>query len=220
MTWRDQTTASALERLRSGPASLEDGQHGAGVDRVGPEDGSERPVSDRILSIDALRGIALLYMLVSHTAIGAGVGWWPRGVGFMLFVVVAGSLYRRRLGRRYIEIVGAGILSIPASLDLGLNGFNILLAWGVALPVLWVLTRSRLLAVVIVVVGSQLLWWWPLGGSNPGLVLLGWAIGYVLGRDRLAITLRGLPTPSWLLWIGRHPLTFFVGHLWVLAAIL
>lgn len=172
----------------------------------------------RDLRLDALRGWALLYMLVSHSAIGLGwATWWPRGLGWMLFVVVSGSLWRRRLGRRYLEVLVAGVVSIPAAVSLDLALWNILLGWAVVLPVLWVL--HRLPVVWLSVVGVQLVWLWPLGGSSPGLVLLGFLIGQTAGRDAVGSAAAWLPRWRWVLWVSRHPLTVYVGHLWAFALV-
>jgi len=178
---------------------------------------SEGDRPGRIVALDACRGWALVYMLCSHTALGVlGWMWWPRGLGWALFVVVAGSLWRPRLGKRYLQIVYGGVASMVPAVAMGLAFWNILLGWAVVLPVAFFLRRLPTLWLVVVAV--QIHWLWPIGGS-PGLVMLAWLIGRTLGPSALGSSLAWVPSPRWLLWLSRYPLSVYVGHLWVLALV-
>jgi hypothetical protein len=175
------------------------------------------PAPGRIVALDALRGWALVYMLISHTAIGLlGWWWWPRGLGWLFFVLVAGALWKPRLGKRYRQIAYAGVASVLPALYLGLALWNILLGWAVVLPVAFFLRRLPVWALALVAL--QLHWLWPLDGS-PGLLMICWLIGNLLGRSGLGDSFSWLPAPSWVLAVSRRPLTLYVGHLWVLSTV-
>jgi hypothetical protein len=172
----------------------------------------------RLLELDALRGWALAYMLVSHSMIGvAGFGWWPRGLGWMLFVVVSGSLWRPRLGKRWREISISGLVCVLPAMVLGLSPFNILLGWSTVLPVLFLLRRVPPLW--ISVLGVQLVWILPPLFSSAGLIMLGHTIGRTLGPLALAASVSWLPRPALVMAMARRPLTVYVGHLLALASI-
>jgi uncharacterized membrane protein YeiB len=174
--------------------------------------------SDRIASIDSLRGLALLFMLGSHASLSWDAGVFPSGWGFFVFIFVSGSLWRPRpllRARRFWQLVGAALLSFPLSAGLpNLNGFNILCAWVLVLPVLR-LTRNWSPLWVATMGGAIWAEWGfaGLGGANPGLVILGWTIGRLVGVEGMREATRRLPSPRWLAWIGRWPLTVYVGHL-------
>jgi len=173
--------------------------------------GSQRRSAGRISSIDSLRGMALLFMLGSHVSIVFGTPW-PSGAGFFVFVLVAGALWKPHpLGKRWLQITVSALITAPLMGPIpGLNGFNILGAWAVLLPILILVSAWDRLW--LGVMGGALLALWPIAGANVGLVMIGWALGATIGIEELGRSTSRLWSPRWLALLGRWPLTFYVSH--------
>lgn len=158
-------------------------------------------------------------MLWSHAGIVFGFPA-PIGWGFWLFVVTSGSLWKARpIGRRYVEVAIAGVLSAPVTAALGLNAVNVLVAWAIVGPwLVWLNGKGPALTVAI---AGVLLAEWPLPGINPGHLLLGWQLGHSVGAEHLAASCGRLGSVRVLRLVGRYPLTVYVAvhlGLWAVAA--
>lgn len=176
----------------------------------------------RIAGLDAIRGGAIALMMLDHVAAVAGAPWWVRDIvtrfALPLFMFVAGYLWRPGWRWRHAEVFAAAAITLPLVWYLGLAEIHILAVFVLILPLLPISAKWPWLAIGLGLIQAKD---WPLGyhGYEPGLVWALVAIGQ-LTRDRelpefgvAESNLRPFTT------IGRWPLTWYAGHLAVLAAI-
>lgn len=186
----------------------------------------ESKVTDpgRYGALDALRGVAVVGMLVGHVV---AVLWWPPAQSallfvFTIFVALAGAFARPRLGRRYWLLAGGFLLSWWPAWWMGLTTFGVLGKWLLVLPVYVTLPGIPLL--VWAMVGTYLACY---GDPGFGVLVLGWALGRSMGPAALSMEMGGAwyqgpayrPWFRVVEWMGRHSLGFYVWHLWVLAGV-
>jgi hypothetical protein len=184
------------------------------VVEAGPEKGPEGADSGRIASIDALRGTALVFMVGSHLSLTTGWFPFPSGWGFAVFVLVSGGLYRSRpFGRRYRQLVVAALVSAPLATAIGLSAINVLMAWAIVLPVGRLIRRWPVFWQAAVAGAIYVEWFQHIGGTNIGYLMILWLIGRSVGIEGLRVATSRWPEWPWLMWVGRHPLTVYVGHL-------
>lgn len=173
----------------------------------------------RLDGLDRLRGLAIACMVADHLALFAGVDVVRLTIGRVavpVFFVVSGALVRR-LTRRHLLVLAAGLL-LPLAAP-WVDSPNVL-ALNVAGAALLVLARSRpwgpaLLAAVALTFEANG-WHNPTGypfGVLVALMCLGqWVGPPALGR-------LGGCLPAFLASPGRRPLTWYLGHVLALTAV-
>jgi hypothetical protein len=187
----------------------------------------------RVGAFDACRGLAVLLMLVDHVAavlpvgLAAGAfGWYRVTLGRLAmpaFMLLMGVLWVRPLSLRpsssvrLLQVVGAGLLvSLMGAMTPGLDCPDILMQVAALLLCFWWAFRWPVVALVLGYVQAVA---WPIAwnGYQPGLVAMFIAAGMWWGRENAAADLRAFGSaPAWLQAIGRRPLTWYVGHVFVL----
>lgn len=180
-----------------------------------------RPQGKRLPGVDALRGLAVVLMVADHLALSMGLGGFWRltftRAALPIFAVLAGSLARtsRPIGRRWawvgITAPLVAVLPVPGVFP------DVLLLLGLGAIVVACVPRPAWPVVLVVCMLQPSTWPIPAPwtGYQPGLVVGLVLVGALCGRtwlDRLP------PGPAWLRWLGKHPLTLYIGHLVVLSA--
>lgn len=180
----------------------------------------------RLDGVDRLRGLAVLLMVADHVALVAGAGGaWRLTVtraALPLFCVVAGSLARPgRPGRRLGVVAAAGLAATVLGAPLGIGQPDVLfLLAGVLVLVRWVGPRPGGPAwAAVACLGVIQATTWPMAwtGYEVGTVLALVLVGQVVARrdlDQLGCRLPAVLAP-----VGRAPLWWYVGHLWVLLVV-
>jgi hypothetical protein len=181
----------------------------------------------RSRALDALRGLAILLMVVDHVALFAGAPVLRETVGRVampLFFVLGGHLAVRFAWRRQLSITAVGIV------------LQVLAPWSGAGPLLltfvlgaYIVSGVRRWPVVLAVFVG---WGLTLGangvaeldfdglGYNMSCLLGLMALGALLPRDVLTV-LGKLPSRvlSVLALAGRRPLTLYAGHVLLLTVL-
>ncbi len=184
-------------------------------------------MSKRLVGVDALRGVAVVLMILDHGLIAFDVDhryWFVRmtltRASLPLFCLVAGALCKPAVNaRREACLLGA---MVPATflnwmLGIGLPDIISLLYLGlVVLKVVIWFDRPWAWALVASAAAIQPATW-PLGGEwtgyQPGVVMTLLVFGHALGRVWLGALGDVVPCRALFAWIGRYPLTMYVGHL-------
>jgi uncharacterized membrane protein len=176
-------------------------------------------MSRRIVALDGLRGWALLWMFASHADIvWLGDRWFPNGWGFMVFVVVSGSLVRRFRWWPWVRLVLAAGLVGVLLMGSGLNRFTVLHAWVVALPLVALVAEAKSegatgrRGLFVLSLAAVLSWTLVLPGVSPWAVTFGGLGGHLIGADRLGSGFKRLWCPRPVVWLGRRPLRAYVIH--------
>lgn len=177
----------------------------------------------RSVQLDALRGLAILLMILDHTALHAGLDvlrWTGGRFAMPLFMLIAGSLVRR-LSWRMGGVLVLGVM-LPVAFD-WLTAPGILVAYVIgAVAILIVQTvaagSSRELLVGYAVVGTVAVALAANGVQSwlTGAVAL-MVIGAAVGAARIEVL--GGSVPRWLAGIGRYPLRWYVCHIIALDAL-
>lgn len=175
------------------------------------------PVAYRISALDALRGVAMLLMLLDHLALVVGgldeVRLTLGRLAMPLFFVLAGHLARDPRWR-HLGIAAVGVV-LPLVVP-WIDAPNVLVIWAVGVVILWAGRRWSVPAWVVVVValGCAANGWTSTDGHYDFLAL--WALmalGSILPTSALMFCARA---PRWVATLGRFPISFYVGHLLVL----
>lgn len=170
----------------------------------------------RVAFWDVLRGAAILLMVVDHAALVFDGPDWVRVLtrpALPLFMVTAGYLFSG-LSSRYLWVIAAAFVSWPLAQMIDLPVLHILAVFVLVYPLL------LLPLPWLVFVAS---WLFVAGYTFP--LEVGYEPGYVLAFLVLGRFLRlGQWTPPALSvvgveWVGRWPLTVYVGHLALLASV-
>ena len=186
-------------------------------------------VNERLHGLDALRGLAVLLMFVDHVLIAFDehhqfelVRMSLTRVCLPLFCVVAGSLIGSgpRLSR--LAVVGAaGVVASWLSVPIGIGQPDILLLLVVAISLCaWAGSGSALRGWVVFALAilQPSTWAFTWEGYQPGVVVALVMLGGVIGPCRLDDYGCALQWRPVLSFVGRWPLSFYLGHLAVLAA--
>lgn len=190
----------------------------------GSEELEQRSSSKRLAWVDGARGLGIAMLLVSHVLVVVGAEWFApvHGTlwrpGAVMFLVVLGYLWRPGWRERHWQVLAAAIPAQAAASYLGLSEPNILLVILATVGLLHVAERWPQATLGLAAV--QVVFWHPESWT-----------GYPLGFALIcAMAGRWLPVDSavrgfgrlgcWLKLevLGRRPLTFYLGHLLVLAA--
>lgn len=179
----------------------------------------------RVGWIDGARGLSIVAMIVSHLGLffGTTPGWFHLYVMRPVapfFLLLLGMLWRPGFRRRHRQFIVAAVVAQVLALYIGFALPNIFVVMGLCLLAMPYAMRWPVAAIVLAVVQLHF-WpmpeWWT--GYQPGfalvLVVVGKLVpadGYLEGFGRLG---------SWLGCevVGRRPMTWYLGHLLVLAAI-
>lgn len=177
----------------------------------------------RSRALDALRGLAILCMVVDHvTLVTAGPEWLRLTVGRVampLFFVLSGHL-ARRLSWRHAVIFGIG-LGMPLMVW-WIDRPNVLVWYVVGSVVIVVTARWRWAPWVVIVGALGVYANRHLSGPElafsyePGALVGLMCLGQVMPREAFAFADRW---PRWLAAVGRFPLSIYVGHLWLIAVV-
>lgn len=188
--------------------------------------------------VDRLRGVALLVAASDHLFIVAAgaVGLWriPARPAVYVLALLSGALFRGGSRRRRLELLGAGIISTAIGAQIGLLFPDVLLVFAVAHflmpramrhPFWWFIGSITVglsfdlwagyevgVLLAVMIVGNA--FWNALVEDGPDSFRVSWwpdFDGWRLPPDqRAGVVWRSVE------WIGRHPLSFWCGHLAVL----
>lgn len=183
----------------------------------------EASTRSRLWQIDALRGAAIVLMVGDHLALVAGDDAMTYRVtlgrlAMPIFFVLAGHL-AGRLSWRHAAVGGIG-LALPLVVP-WIDSPNVLVLWALGCVLLWAARRVGVHPLWLVIVAATVAangWGIRVGTSYEFLSL--WALmaaGALVPRS--ALIALGSHLPGWLAVIGRRPVTWYVGHLLVLAGV-
>lgn len=154
------------------------------------------------------------------------MGLWrlPARPAIVGFCLLAGAFLSVRSIGRDVRIVAAGVASTMFAVTIGLPAPDVLLVLGLALLVVRRVFAAADRSVLVarwwfpVAVGFGVfgpIWW---AGYDPLLLVALVGLGGLEAQTviRLAASARG---PRWVVWLGRHPLSVWLGHLGFLAAV-
>lgn len=187
-------------------------------------------VGHRFAGLDVTRGIAIMLMVLDHGLVVAGQDHSPirmtmTRAALPVFMVLAGALIGAHLrGRRLLRVAIAG-LALPLVVP-WIDNPNILVLYVLGAVIVWAArgtgrdprTGALWVALVAVVTLSANGWGDQPGGYPWAPVVALMLTGALAGRWRLAAATACLDR-RWLRpvqWIGRYPLTVYVGHLLIL----
>jgi uncharacterized membrane protein len=186
--------------------------------------------SARLTGVDALRGYAVLIMILDHVAAAwmiyrQSVAGWALHVtigrlAMPCFMLLIGAWYARRpwkLGR-WVEITTAGVLACVANWAIGFGWIDVLVqAVGVALVLLW-LHPINVFVFGVLQATTWTVQSWP--GYQPGVIAACMAVG-IMCRDVVIERAASLYEDHRLAAaIGRNALAVYVGHLWAIVGVL
>lgn len=184
----------------------------------------------RIAWLDKLRGFAIAGMMLSHfTRFLALPGWeWVLIATrpFMpFFAVLIGVLWRPGFRKRHVQLAAAAAVTVVLAAQSGFAVPSILGVLLIALPIVQLVHKAPVAGIIgglVQVMSFPIPYPWT--GYQPGLVVALILVGYLarhsggLWEGAEARALDRLPGAFAA--IGRRPLTWYAGHLLVLAAIL
>lgn len=178
------------------------------------------PAHLRYSGLDRLRGLAIVLMILDHVLLVSGDGLPIRltvtRASLPLFALTAGALWRPGARRRHALILVAAAVSMVLGVGLGIGQPDVLLVLLVASIGMHAYLRFPVATAAVAALQATT---WPVftftGGYEVGVVLVLMIMGRVFGAARLDGYGRKL-SPIFDR-IGRYPLTFYVGHLALLA---
>lgn len=177
----------------------------------------------RWVALDALRGLAIVLMMVDHVALVYGAPFGVREIitrlAMPLFMLLAGYLWRPGLRMRHLDLIVAAALSVPLSWLIGSDTVPILVVLVLVLPLMELAHRYPLALLVLAIVQPIT---WPIAwyGYQPGAILALLIVGHLMRWSRLPSDwLRVGERMPFLAPVGRWPLMIYVGHLVLLGAL-
>jgi hypothetical protein len=201
-------------------------------DLGGPPAPAAATAGRRDAGLDALRGAAIILMIVDHVLVLAmatrGYTEWMALVrmsltrfSMPLFMIVSGLLLARKglpSTRRLVQVAMAAIALNLAflSIDVGFAAPEILAVWLLVLLFYRLIVRYPIEAAVLGILQTMN---WPVSwaGYQPGTIMAFLALGVVLSRFPESAVLRsGDYLPGFCSAIGRRPLSWYTIHLGLL----
>lgn len=178
----------------------------------------------RDAGLDRLRGLAIVVMILDHLLIVTGHETSPlrytvTRAAMPLFFVLSGHLVRR-VNERHLMVAALGV-TLPLLVPF-IDRPNVLLWYAACCPAVLLARRAGpgALAVLVLVpltLAANGYHLWTATSSYDPVGLLGlMALGALLPRDAARFARR---LPAWLGAAGRFPLTVYVMHLLILAAV-
>lgn len=176
----------------------------------------------RIQGLDRLRGFAIVMMILQHISLLLW-GWnrWEATGGRVIapiFFLVGGSLITRMTIRHgYVAVIGAAIsILIPWA-----GAPSSLLLYSLGAIVVWTCRRFNAQLLWLPIMFALMLYangYGETGGGyyTPWAVIGLMCVGSLIGRTNLGTVGSHLPDFRWLKFMGRHPLSFYVGHIVIL----
>lgn len=172
----------------------------------------------RWAALDRVRGLAVAAMVVDHLVVVTGgpgeLRWTVGRLAVPLFFLLAGHL-AGSLRWRHLEVAALGCL-LPFVVP-WIDSPNVLLLWALGCLALAAARLAGVRPVVVLVVCLTVAvngWAVAVGTGYPFALLLAFmAAGAMLDRSAFAW---GERLPSFLAWLGRYPVSIYVGHLLVL----
>lgn len=188
-------------------------------------------------SLDRLRGLAIFLMIIDHSLLltmtyetsASWMGWTRKTLtrfSMPLFMLVSGLLIARRgspsLRRLPLVIVIAIVINVISWTEVGFGVPEILAVWLLCLPFYPLFVRYPIevaaLGILLTINLPITADWYE--GYQPALVLAFLAMGALLHRTPESPILKsGNYLPSLFGFIGRRPLLWYAGHLFILAII-
>lgn len=180
----------------------------------------------RIGWVDGARGLSIVAMIVSHVGLVTGVtpGWFHlyvmRPVAPM-FLLLLGMLWRPGFRRRHVQFIAAAIVAQAMAIYIGFALPNIFVVMGLVLLLMPLAVRWPVATLVLCILQVQF-WphpeWWT--GYPLGFALAFALIGSKLPADGLVEAYGRLGSRLGLEGVGRRPMTWYLGHLALLSAVL
>lgn len=173
--------------------------------------------------LDAVRGLAILLMVVDHMAAAWPTAWGVREVltraAMPLFMLLLGYLFREFNQVRHWQVVAAVFLEVPLLLVVAGTEVGILVHVAFLLPLMVVAVRYPWPCLGLALVQTSA-WPMPFSGYEPGLVFAFMIMGHLMRRAG-SEALQGIGEHVLALApVGRYPLAIYCGHLFVLAGLM
>lgn len=178
---------------------------------------------ERVGWVDGARGLSIAAMIVSHVGLATGStpAWFHlvvmRPVA-PVFLILLGLLWRPGFRRRHVQLLGGAVVSQLLALYLGFALPNILVVMALVLLVMPLAVRWPQITLGLAV--TSIVFWTPAfwSGYPLGFALACAMAGHLLRPDGFVRAYGSFGSRLGLEVVGRWPLTFYLGHLLVLAA--
>lgn len=177
--------------------------------------------ANRVVGLDAFRGLAILLMIGDHLSLFLGLDGYRMTLGRLampMFFLLAGHLAGRlRWRHAWIALLGVALpLAAP-----WVDSPNVLVWWALGSCVLVAARRLGVPALLIVAVGLTVgaNGWELVGGHTyePAALVGLMALGSVWPRHWFTWA---AAAPGWVAAVGRHPVAWYVGHVLLLEGVM
>jgi hypothetical protein len=176
----------------------------------------------RLVGLDRARGLAIALMVLDHVLVvidgPALVRLTVTRAALPLFALLIGALWRPGLRWRHVELIAAAVAASVLGPLAGLTATpDVLVVIAVALLLMPLAVRAPIPVLAASIIAPVT---WPEAhtGYSVAVVLALILTGYLL-RWKIRDGVEHTSLPAWLAVVGRYPLTWYLGHLTVLAAL-
>jgi len=177
----------------------------------------------RIAGIDALRGLALIFMVIDHAIVVLSPGEFTEVRQYLtrfslpLFMIIAGYCFKPTYTKRTEHVALVALAVTPFVLMAGMAPYHILFVYLLVLPFMYLADKFPVLLMSTAIIQMTT---FPIGwhGYEPGLVLLLLLFGNSL-KDQLATEVhlaQRFLMPLHV--VGQWPLSIYFFHIVLLAA--